>query len=128
MSNLPDARCGASQSSMLGDFLSPIYITDLNLAINLLKSTTLLMILIYQVSKNWYINKLFNHDLKNFENSLKAYKISLNSYKTKLVLFVSPKKKLDNNLKTKLNGIRLKQMHINIWKLKLKKLNLETKG
>ena len=128
MSNLPDARCGTPQSSMLGDFLSPIYITDLNLAINLLKSTTLLMILIYQVSKNWYINKLFNHDLKNFENSLKAYKISLNSYKTKLVLFVSPKKKLDNNLKTKLNGIRLKQMHINIWKLKLKKLNLETKG
>ena len=44
---------------------------------------------------------------RKFENSLKAYKISLNVDKTKLVLFVSPKKKLDNNLKTKLNGIRL---------------------
>ena len=44
---------------------------------------------------------------RKFENSLKAYKISLNVDKTKLVLFVSPKKKLDNNLKTKLNGKRL---------------------
>ena len=44
---------------------------------------------------------------ENSKNSLKAYKISLNVDKTKLVLFVFLKKKLDNNLKTKLNEKRL---------------------
>ena len=43
-----------------------------------------------------------NHDLKN-----RDLKISLNVDKTKVVLFTSPKKKLDSDLKIKLNGKRL---------------------
>ena len=46
---------------------------------------------------------LYSHDLKNLVNWLKANNTSLNVRKTELVLFTSPKKQLDCDLKIKLN-------------------------
>ena len=53
------------------------------------------------------INKQVNYDLKNLANWLKANKISLDVFKTEFVLFTSPKKQLNCDLKIKLNGERL---------------------
>ena len=50
------------------------------------------------------INKQVNYDLKTLVNWLKANKIVLNIGKTELLLFKSPKKQLDCDLKIKLNG------------------------
>ena len=68
------------------------------------------------------INKQVNYDLKTLVNWLKANKIVLNIGKTELLLFTSPKKQLDCDLKIKLNGkISLKQIQSNIWEFKLTK-------
>ena len=50
------------------------------------------------------LNKAVNFDLKNLTERLNANKISLNVSKTKLILFKPKIKKLDFNLKLKLNG------------------------
>ena len=55
------------------------------------------------------INKQVNHDLKNLTHWLKANKISLKVGETELVLFTSPKKQLDCDLKIKLIGKRLSE-------------------
>ena len=48
-----------------------------------------------------------NHDLKHLYNWLIANKISLNKDKTEVVLFRHPKKKINYDLKLKLNGKKL---------------------
>ena len=54
------------------------------------------------------INKQVNYNLiKNLSNWLKINKISLNVGKTERVLFTSPKKEIDCDLKIKLNGKKL---------------------
>ena len=53
------------------------------------------------------INKQVNYDLKNLTNWLNANKICLNVSKTELVLFKSPKKLINHELKIILNGKRL---------------------
>ena len=52
------------------------------------------------------INKRVNYDLKNLSNWLKANKISLNVGTTELVLFPSPEKRHECDLKIRLNGKR----------------------
>ena len=53
------------------------------------------------------MNKQVNYDLKNLENWLHANKICLNVSKTAAVLFKSPTKQIDSDLKLKLKGKRL---------------------
>ena len=51
--------------------------------------------------------KWMNLDLENLSQWLKANKLSLNFTKTELIIFHSSSKKIDHNLKFKLDGKRL---------------------
>ena len=108
-SNLADVKCGVPEGSILGPLLFLIYINDLHVAIkysevhHFADDTSLLNFNSCVKS----INKLVSYDLKNLSNWLRANKISLNVGKTELLLFTSSKKKLDCDLKIKLNGKRL---------------------
>ena len=53
------------------------------------------------------LNKAVNSDLRNLTNWLNANKISLNVSKTELILFKPKMKKLDFDLKLRLNGKRI---------------------
>ena len=53
------------------------------------------------------INKCANIDLKLLCNWLKANKISLNASKTEAILFHDPNKKINFNLKLKIDGKRI---------------------
>ena len=53
------------------------------------------------------LNKAANSDLRNLTNWLNANKISLNVSKTELILFKPKMKKLDFDLKLRLNGKRI---------------------
>ena len=53
------------------------------------------------------LNKAVNSDFKNLTNWLSANKISLNVRKTELTLFKSKMKKLNFNVKLKLNNKRI---------------------
>ena len=89
-------------------FLFIIYINDLHVAIefsdvhHFAGDTNLLNFNSCVKSINRYVN----YYLKNLANWLKANKVSLNVAKTELVLFTSPKKQVDSDLKIKLNGKR----------------------
>ena len=69
------------------------------------------MFLIYINDLRVNNNEQVNHDLEILANLLKTSKISLNVGKTELLLFTSPKKQLDCDLKIKLNGKRLYETH-----------------
>ena len=53
------------------------------------------------------LNKLVNQDMKNLTVWLNANKISLNAEKTEKVIFKHQRKKLDTEIKIKLNEKRL---------------------
>ena len=53
------------------------------------------------------VAKRINFDLKNLSQRLKANKLSLNFTKTELIIFHSSSKKIDHNLKFKLDGKHL---------------------
>ena len=53
------------------------------------------------------MNKLFNLDMKNLTVQLNPNKMLLNVDKTELVIFRHQRKKLDTEIKTKLNRKRL---------------------
>ena len=53
------------------------------------------------------VAKRMKLDLKNLSQWLKANKLSLNFSKTELIIFYSSSKKIDHNLKFKLDGKRL---------------------
>ena len=100
---------GVPQGSILGPLLFLIYINDLNYAIKfcttrLFADDTCLII------KNKCLKQLKKHlnlDLRNLCRWLRANKISLNKSKTEMLLFRHPNKKINYNLKIKIEGRKL---------------------
>ena len=108
-SNLATIECGVPQGSVLGPLLFLIYINDLHKAIKF--STTRHFAddtnLLIKNNSLKQLKKYLNHDLRKLDKWLKVNKISLNNSKTELIIFRHPNKKINYDLKIKLNGKRL---------------------
>ena len=108
-SNLVTMEYGVPQGSVLGPLLFLIYINDLHKAITF--STTRHFAddtnLLIKNKSLKQLQKHLNYDLRKLVNWLKANKISLNKSKTEILIFRHPNKKLNYDLKIKLDGIRL---------------------
>ena len=102
-------KYGVPQGSVLGPLLFLIYINDLNKAIHFsvvhhFADDTNLLVSNRSIKT---IQKQINIDLKALCKWLRANKISLNASKTELLLFRHPNKKINFDLKIKLNGKKL---------------------
>ena len=108
-SNLENMKFGVPQGSVLGPLLFLIYINDLHSSItysntrHFADDTNLL------ISNNSLkqLKKRLNLDLRKLVNWLKANKISLNASKTEMLIFRHPNKKLNYDLKIKLDGKKI---------------------
>ena len=100
---------GILQGSVRGPLLFLIYVNDLNTAIKHCKvhhfaDDTNLLHINDSIKK---LNKAVNSDLRNLTKWLNATKISLNVSKTELMLFKPKMKKLDFDLKLRLNDKKI---------------------
>ena len=110
-SSFNDISYGVPQGSVLGPLLFLMYINDLSESVknsivhHFADDTNLLCI-----NKSLkLLCKQINYDLKGITHWLNANRISLNVSKTEFVIFRSPRKIIDFDIKIKLNGQRLYQ-------------------
>ena len=108
-SDVRDSEFGVPQGSVLGPLLFLIYINDLHKAIKYsttrhFADDTNLLIKGKNLKK---MKKHLNYDLDQLCEWLKANKICLNCDKTEMIIFRHPNKKIDYELKIKVNGKRL---------------------
>ena len=108
-SNIANIEFGVPQGSVLGPLLFLIYINDLHVAIKYSKTRHFADDTNLLINNNSLkqLNKHLNLDLRRLCNWLKANKISLNCSKTELIIFRHPNKKLNYDLKIKINGKKL---------------------
>ena len=101
---------GVPQGSVLGPILFLLYINDLRNAIlhSRVYSFADDTALFYTNKKIKHIRKKLNKDLKSLLTWLRANKIALNASKTEIILFKSPKRKVNNTMKIKLGKFKLK--------------------
>ena len=101
--------CSVPQWSVLEPLLLLLYINDLHVAIKHCKvhhfADEKNLLIINKSLKR--LSKLLNIDLKTLTNWLEVNKISLNVSKTERIILKPKRKRLDFNMKTKLNGKRL---------------------
>ena len=99
-------KYGVPQGSVLGPLLFLIYINDLHSAVKFsvthhFADDTNFLYISKSLKK---IQKYVNLDLRFVCNWLKANKISLNASKTEMLVFRDPRRKIDFDLKIKIDG------------------------
>ena len=108
-SALREMKYGVPQGSVLGPLLFLIYINDLHFAVKYsithhFADDTNFLYISKSLKK---IQKYMNLDLRFVCNWLKANKISLNASKTEMLVFRDPRRKINFDLKIKIDGQKI---------------------